>query len=389
MRVGGDSRHRLAEQLRVLGQQTALCGLLAGLLCCSLWRPPPSGIGERIEWSDLPGWNEEQPAEAWPALLASCRSLPEADERWREVCTDASAQLSADTAAVRRFFETRLVPRVVYGENGATEGLITGYYEPLLRGSLTPVGPYRYPIFGRPSDLLTIDLAELYPELGSRPVRGRIEGNRVVPYPSRADIDAGTASIQAEPIVWVDDQVALFFLHIQGSGRVELPDGSFLYVGYADQNGHPYRAIGRVLIESGELAKEEVTLQSIRDWLASHPDEASELLNTNPSYIFFESRPADSPQPTGSLGVPLEPERSIAVDASRIPLGTPVWLDTTLPDPNATPYRRLMFAHDTGGAIRGQIRADVFFGFGPRAEELAGRMKQTGALYVIEPRPPQ
>jgi membrane-bound lytic murein transglycosylase A len=211
-----------------------------------------------------------------------------------------------------------------------------------------------------------------------------LQGNRVVPYFSRAEITAGAQPLTGQELLWVDDAVALFMLQVQGSGRVQMPDGSMLAVGYADQNGHPYYPIGRRLVEMGALIAGEVTLFSIRDWLQQHPDEAQDVLNRNPSYIFFALRDASLPGPLGSLNVPLVAQRSIAVDAAKIPLGLPVWLDTTLPG-GAVPYRRLMQAQDTGGAIKGQVRADIFFGRGVEAERLAGEMKQPGRMYVLLP----
>ena len=292
---------------------------------------------------------------------------------------------SPDDDTARAFFETRFVAHDVSGNNGAAEGLITGYYEPLLEGSRAPSERFRYPIYQRPDDLLVVDLGELYPELKDRRLRGRVEGRRVVPYFSRAEIANGAAKrLAGRELVWVDDAVALFFLQIQGSGRVQLPDGSTLYVGYADQNGHPYQAIGKKLIELGALKPEEVNLESIRDWLKAHPVEARDVLNSNPSYVFFVLRDPTLPGPLGSLQAPLLPERAVAVDPAYIPLGAPVWLDTALSGPpRAIPAA--MRAQDTGGAIKGPVRADVFFGFGAEAERLAGAMKSRGRLYVLTP----
>jgi membrane-bound lytic murein transglycosylase A len=261
-----------------------------------------------------------------------------------------------------------------------------------LQGSLVKTGRFRYPLYRRPDDLVTIDLGELYPELQGKRFRGRLNGNRVVPYYSRAQINHASerpgpaaAPLSGQELLWVDDPVALFFLEIQGSGRVQLPDGRILAVSYADQNGHPYVAIGRKLVESGALKLEEATMPAIRAWLAAHPDQARTVLNSNPSYVFFMLREPDSSGPVGALNVPLVPERSIAVDPAFIPLGSPVWLDTALPGSETRPYRRLEFAQDTGGAIRGPARADLFLGFGRNAEELAGAMRSRGKLYVLLP----
>lgn len=355
--------------------------LTALLAACAGLGPSTAGIGAPVAWSALPGWETERPAEAWPALLAGCQKIAARDPRWRDICADAALFPEPDDAIARAFFETRFLPHAI-----AAEGLITGYYEPLLHGSRTASARYRYPIYRPPDDLLMVDMGELVPELAGRRLRGRVSGKRVVPYFSRAEIENGKHALAGQELLWVDDPVALFLLHIQGSGRVRLPDGTTLPVGYADQNGHPYVAIGRILVERGILKLEEVDLPAIRAWLAANPHAAPALLNGNPSYVFFTLRDPALPGPLGALQVPLLPERALAVDPNYIPLGVPVWLDTSLPG-ETSPYRRLVFAFDTGGAIKGPARADVFFGHGPRAEDYAGRMKQPGRLYVLLPRP--
>lgn len=361
--------------------------------CVSVPRQAP-GIWQPIPWTELPGWREDQLAQAWPAFMSSCQRLASRAGRWRDLCADAALFSDPDNEIARAFFETRFVPHKVVGDAGATDGLITGYYEPLLSGSLVHTERFRYPLYRRPDDLLIIDLGDLYPELQGKRYRGRLQGSRVVPYYSRDEITGPlerkqkslTDALSGQEIAWVDDPVAVFFLEVQGSGRVQLPDGRMLRVGYADQNGHPYVAIGRTLVESGALTLEEATLPGIRAWLAAHPDEARKVLNSNPSYVFFTVREGDAPGPVGALNVPLWPERSIAVDPAFIPLGSPVWLDTTLPDDKLPViYRRLEFALDTGGAIRGPTRADLFFGFGEQAERLAGTMRQRGKMYVLLP----
>jgi membrane-bound lytic murein transglycosylase A len=274
----------------------------------------------------------------------------------------------------------------VSGSNDTAEGLITGYYEPLLHGSPVKTKRFRYPVYGRPDDLVVVDLGALYPELQGKRYRGRLNSNRVVPYYSRTEISQGKRPPDETVLAWVDDPVALFFLEIQGSGRIRLPDGKMLHVGYADQNGHPYVAIGRTLVDSGAMKLEEATMPAIRDWLKANPEKAQAVLNSNPSYVFFTLREPDNTGPIGALNVPLQPERSIAVDPNFIPLGSPVWFDTSLPgNSDARPYRRLVFAQDTGGAIRGPVRADLFLGFGENAERIAGAMRQRGKLYVLLP----
>jgi membrane-bound lytic murein transglycosylase A len=356
----------------------------AALSSCAWLVPKPPGIGAAVPWEKLPGWSQDRHAEAWPALLASCVRLRRQPE-WAAACDEALWRYTPDDAAARSFFERHFEAREMAGDDGRTEGLITGYYEPLLDARLAPDERFRFPLYRRPDSLLTVDLGSLYPELRGRPVRGRLDGDRVVPFFSRREIDADGALLAGHELAWVDDPVALFILQIQGSGRLRLPDGRELAVGYADQNGHPYVSIGRVLIERGALAREEVSLFSIRAWLRDRPHQVEDVLHSNPSYIFFAARDAGASGPLGSLSVPLTAERSVAVDPAHIRLGLPVWLDTTLPGDNA-PFRRLMFAHDTGGAIKGQVRADVFFGRGERAERLAGTMKQAGRLFVLVPK---
>jgi membrane-bound lytic murein transglycosylase A len=345
---------------------------------------------EAARWTDLPGWQEDTLTAAWEAFLASCQGMAEKprEAAWRQVCAQARTVRGQSESQVRRFFEAAFTPHAVIEADGRAEGLVTGYYEPLIRGSRQPDAQNRIPVWGAPSDMLTIDLGSLYPELAHLRLRGRIENGKVVPYWNRAEIEAGLAAQTAQPLLWVADAVAFFFLQIQGSGRVELPDGSHVRIGYADQNGHPYRSIGRVLIESGELAPSEASMQGIQAWARRHPDKLRALLEENPSYVFFRELPRDANAargPIGALGVPLTAERSIAVDARYIPLGAPVWLATTRPG-SPTPLNRLMLAQDTGGAIKGGARADFFWGFGHAAGQQAGRMKQPGRMWVLLPR---
>ncbi|MCX7892102.1 MAG: MltA domain-containing protein [Burkholderiales bacterium] len=335
-------------------------------------------------FAELPGWTADAVGEAWSAFLASCRAL-RFQPAWQPVCTEAAKVASPGDAAVRAFLEANFVPFRIASGDGEVQGLVTGYYEPLLRGSRARRAPFLYPLYAPPDDLLVIDLAAVNPELKGLRLRGRLDGRRVVPYYSRAEIDNGAAPVAGKEIVWVDDPVEAFFLQVQGSGRVRLEDGRFLRVGYADQNGHPYRSIGRWLVESGELPVGEASMQGIQRWARANPQRLGELLNQNPSYVFFRELPDADGGPPGALGVPLTPERSIAVDPRHIPLGAPVWLATTRPASDA-PLERLVLAQDTGGAIRGAPRADFFWGFGPDAGREAGRMRQQGRMWVLLPR---
>lgn len=345
-------------------------------------RPP--GIGSPVEWSSLQNWTSDNQSDMWEGFLKSCQKL--SHEQWQEVCHLARNSGDLSDSEVREFFESNFEVRPVYAEGGVTEGLITGYYEPLLEGSWERSEEFRYPLYGVPKDLLIVDLGGIYPELKNMRLRGKLDGNRVVPYYDRAQLDYDQELLQGTEILWVNSIVDAFFLHIQGSGRVQLTDGSTTAVGYAEQNGHPYQSIGKVLTEMGELEKEEVTLFTIKDWLKLNPTRLNEILSKNPSYIFFELRDAQADGPFGSLNVALTPQRSIAVDRNVIPLGAPVWLQTTLPDEKQSPLNKLMLAQDTGGAIKGHVRADIFWGRGAEAEKMAGLMKQQGKLFVLLPK---
>lgn len=355
----------------------------------------------------IPGWGAEPFAPALAAFRRSCtRILALSGETvlggagsvfgraadWRDVCGEALALAQGEDAA-RAFFEERFVPCRLRG-GSAERGLFTGYYEPELFGAREPSARYSVPVHGRPADLVSVDLGLFRSELKGERVAGRVAGGALVPYAERAEI-AGRP--EAAPVVlWVDDPVALFFLQIQGSGRVELPDGSALRLVYDGQNGRPYRAIGKVLADRGALPRDAVSLQTIRAWLVGHPAEAEEVMNANPSYVFFALAPVEDPAlgAKGAEGVPLTPGASLAVDARYIAYGVPVFVSGTAPSPaphaaapaSDRPFTRLLVAQDTGGAIRGPIRGDVYWGVGAEAEDVAGRMKHEGEAFVLLPR---
>ena len=375
------------------GPDTSAGGCPASGACsaCSSCPAPPV-IAQRINplepvaFETLTGWNDGEQAAAWNALLVSCQAL-RWREVWRGVCARAMEHRTPSDEAARRFLEDHFVPWRLANPDGALEGLVTGYYEPLIRGSRVRAAPYVYPLYAPPDDLLTIDLSATNPELRGMRLRGRMEGRRIVPYYSRAEIARGAAPVAGKEIVWVDDPIEAFFLQIQGSGRVRLESGETLRVGYADQNGHPFLSIGRYLVERGELKLGEASMQTIKSWAAANPRRLEELLNQNPSFVFFRELPLDNPVngPVGALGVPLTAGRSIAVDPRYIPLGAPVFLATTHPA-SATPLNRLVLAQDTGGAIRNPVRADFFWGFGAEAGAQAGRMRQQGRMWVLLPK---
>ncbi|MFO1343789.1 MAG: MltA domain-containing protein [Burkholderiales bacterium] len=355
---------------------------------------PPAPVAEpKARWTpalfaDLPGWKADDLRDVRIAFSENCKGLRSKPE-WISACS--RFPFDGTVAKQREFIESEFVPYQLTRADAEDRGLITGYYEPLLKGARTRTARFGVPLYSRPDDLLVVELGDLYPELRGKRVRGRLidtpQGKRVVPYFDRAQIDVNalTATTSLKPLAWVDDVVEAFFLQIQGSGLIELADGSRMRVGYADQNGHPFRGVGRILVDRGELKLEEASMQGIKGWIARNPDRATALLNENASYVFFREIDAKPAGPLGSLGVPLTAERSIAVDTRFIPLGMPVWLATTWPNA-LLPLNRLMFAQDTGGAIRGVVRADFYWGTGHKAGEQAGRMRQNAQMWVLWPK---
>ena len=346
----------------------------------------PAEILRASAFAALPGWERDDLRAAWPPFLSSCTVLIKKAE-WKEPCAIAQEVDAHDGTAIRTFFEAFFLPYQVFNTDGSEQGLVTGYYEPLLRGARKRGGPFQTPLYRTPDDLLTVDLAGVYPELKGLRLRGKLVGNKVEPYPSRAELMQGNA-LSGKELLWVDDSIEAFFLQVQGSGRVQLTDTKeTVRVAYADQNGYPYKSIGRYLVDKGELTLEQASAQSIKAWVAAHPAREQELLNANPSYVFFREEKVLDPNagPKGSLGVPLTPQRSIAVDTQYIPLGVPVYLATTQPNSDSE-LQRLMLAQDTGGAIRNAVRADFFWGFGSEAQDKAGKMKQRGMLWVLLPK---
>ncbi len=343
---------------------------------------------ELASWSALEGWQSDAVQEAWPAFLASCRALRFRTE-WSVPCGAAQTVPAESAQAIRAYFQQYFEPyRILQVPNVGREntGLITGYYEPLLMGSRTPSARFNTPLYMPPPDLLTVDLASLYPELKGKRVRARLEGNRVVPYYTREELPADPA-VRGREIVWVDNALEAFLLEIQGSGRVQLENGEVIRLQFADQNGQPYRSIGRYLVSQEILTVDQATTQGIRTWLAQNPSRLQEVLNANPSVVFFAEAPLGDPHegPKGAQGLSLTAGRSIAVDAAIVPLGSPVFLATTWPA-TEVPLRRLVMAQDTGGAINGAPRADFFWGIGAEAQEFAGKMRQTGAMWLLWPR---
>ncbi len=352
-------------------------------------------------FAELSGWEADNLSLALPALVGSCirrpkegsggglgRLLAEGAGHWRALCARAAELPPGDDAAVRRFLEENFSPWQVTN-HGARDGLFTGYYEPELLGARQKKAPYLHPLYLAPGDQQVVDLGDFKRDLAGRKITGIVRGGRFRPYWDRGEIDGGALAGRGLEMLWVADPVALFFLQIQGSGRVVLPDGEIVRVGYGGQNGHDYTAIGKILVERGELEREEVSLQSIRRWLRAHPAEADKVMRANRSYVFFRVLPG---APVGAAGVELTPGRSLAVDTRFLPFGVPLWLESTIPalperaQEEATPLRRLVVPQDRGGAIQGPVRGDLFWGAGEEAEAIAGRMKQPGRLWLLWPK---
>jgi membrane-bound lytic murein transglycosylase A len=351
---------------------------------------PPVMRFEPVGWDALPGWQQDDVTQAWPALLASCNA-PRMPAAWLAFCRAAAQIAPRDVAGQRALLMGQLRAYRVVTETQDEKrerrdaGLITGYYEPVLKGARRRGGAYQTPLYAVPDDLVTVELGDLFPALKGERIRGRLQGRRITPYPDRAQLLDGRL-LAGREIVWVDSAIDAFFLQIQGSGRVQLDDGSTLRLAFADVNGHPYRAIGRYLVERGELTVEQATAPGLRQWLAEHPARQNEVFNSNPSVVFFREEKLGDPAvgPRGSLTVPLTAERSLAIDPRLLPLGAPFFLATTHPVSGA-PLQRLVVAQDTGGAIRGALRADLFWGLGAEAGDAAGRMRHDGALWLLWP----
>jgi len=342
------------------------------------------GLLKEADWSGLPSWQNETLRPAWGTFMQGCVSLKQRP-LWQEICSLASTIKQPDELTIRRFLEHHFIPYQVTNADGSTHGLATGYYEPLLKGSRKSSSRFRYPVYSPPEDLLAIDLGNAVSANKSNSMRGRLDGRKVVPYYTRAEIENNRNLLQGRELLWVEDQVELFFLQIQGSGRIILENGEIVKIGYADHNGHPYRSVGKLLIEQGELAAWQASMQGIKRWGKQNPDKLEALLWQNARYIFFRELPAHLSGPIGSLGIPLTAGRSLAIDPDSIPLGAPIYLSTTWPN-TTQPLNRLMVAQDTGNAIKGGVRADFFWGYGTEAENQAGKMKQPAKMWVLLPK---
>jgi len=363
-----------------------------------------------VPFDRVPGWQDDRMAEALAAFLTNCRAIEampadtplggqgEARARggapavWLPACEAAKTVPAGDDAQARAFFEANFQASAIL-DSGAraapdrAEGLFTGYFDPEVAGSRSPGGKFQSPLLGRPGDLVQVDLGDFIDDMRGRAVVGRVQDGRLVPYYDRSQIEAGALARKRLELLWLSDPVDVYFLQVQGSGRVVLPNGKVVRVTYAGQNGRRSVLIGKVLADRGAIPMEQLSLQTIRAWLTAHPAEMAEILDQNPSYVFFREiddlRPDQGPP--GALGVPLTPGRSVAVDRTFLPLGAPVFVATTDPITEA-PWRRLTIAQDVGGAIRGPVRTDIFFGWGRDAEDRAGRMRKSGTEYLLLPK---
>lgn len=370
------------QGLSILPRLTALTAALLLAACVAPpVVPPPAARLQPVPFADIPGWRSDDVRAGFNAWKTGC-SRPRTQAAWGEICSEAM-QIGQDSDQIRAFLQSRLQAYQLSNADGSHSGLITGYYEPVYRGSLSRNRNAIHPLHGQPEDLISVELGEIHPELKGKRVRGRLVGKKLLPYPDRAEIVR--KGIPAPVLAWLEDPLDVQFMQIQGSGRVRLPDGKELRLGYSDQNGRPYQPVGRWLVQQGELPAAEVSMQSIRAWANANPLRIDSLLDSNPSYVFFRPLPPSREGPIGSLGVPLTAESSIAIDPATIPLGSLVFISTTRPD-TGQPINRLVAAQDTGGAIKGSVRADYFWGTGPEAGELAGRMKQSGNLWLLWPR---
>ncbi|MBJ26543.1 MAG: murein transglycosylase [Alphaproteobacteria bacterium] len=358
---------------------------------------------EPTNFSNIPYWDDDDHEIALEAFNRSCKAIlnnpydtnittqnPHKNKNWFAVCEIASTLERANNNAAKKFFEKFFVPYSV-GQGSIKEGLFTGYYEPVIRGSLSRSERYNVPLYGIPSDMISIKLNEFSDDFPDKVITGRLQGSKFVPYYTRSDIENGKAGLQGSEIAWLEDYTDSFFLHIQGSGQILFEDGSRKRISYAASNGHKYFAIGRKLIQDGEIPKTEISMQRIREWLKQNPSRAKSLTEQNPSYIFFRWNNNTNTKvgPIGSQGIPLTSGRSIAIDRRFFTFGTPIWLKTKIPAAQENKKQdiyRLVIAQDTGSAIKGIIRGDLFIGTGDEAGEIAGKMKEIGRYWVFLPK---
>lgn len=375
--------------------------LLMGIGVSVWWLESPKPAFRQVNFNQLPGWEAAEFKKSLMAFQTSCRAFIKQDpERvvgtnqidlqakdWQPACHAALKLNQVSEKSAKLFFQKWFSP-VEFYDGEPVKGLFTGYYMPLLKGSYKKSDEFSVPLYELPSNLMTIDLGLFIPHMKNRKLVGRISGNKMVPFYTREEINKGAIKDTAKVLLWIQSPIDRLFLEIQGSGIVELEDGSRVFVGYDGQNGAPYTAIAGVLIKKGIMTKHNASMQAIKRYLEAHPKEMDKILNKNKSFVFFRKLSLEGA--LGSQGVALTPGYSLAIDREWIPMGAPLWLSTTRPDskdPNVNkPMQRLMIAQDTGGAIRGKVRGDVFWGGGEKATLIAGHMKNEGHYWLLLPR---
>src|SRR5260221_2333753 len=345
---------------------------------------PEAALYQEVAFDVLPGWSQASLSQSLRAFLVGC-GRPAAP--LLVACELAALVPAADETAARQFFESQFTAYALRSSTTGDVGLLTGYYEPVIDGSRVRDAEHRFPIHGVPDDLIVVDLATVNPDVRNMRLRGRLEGRRLVPYWSRAEIEARNSALPAPVIAWTNDPVDLFFLQIQGSGQIRMPSGERMRIGFGEVNGHPYRSLGRYLVERGEMNLDQASMQNIKAWAAANPQKLRDALNANPSYVFFRELKdlKDDEGPIGAQNVPLSAGYSLAVDRRFVALGTPVYLATNVPLSEER-LERLMVAQDTGGAIPGVVRGDFYWGSGPDAGAQAGRMRNQAKMWLLWPR---
>lgn len=375
----------------------AAVGLAVGLW----WYLPTKPTLRQVTFKQLPGWEKAELKKSLLTFQTSCRAFIKQNpdrfvgtdqidlqaKDWQPACRAALNINPISEPIAKSFFQHWFAP-VEFYEGKRVPGLFTGYYMPLLKGSTTQSAQFNVPLYETPSDMISVDLGLFSKDLTNRKVVGRVDAGTLQPYYTREQINKGSVNDVARVLLWVNSPIDRLFLEIQGSGIIEFEDGKKMYVGYASQNGHPYTPIAGVLIKKGEMTKQNASMQGIKKYLEAHPEEMDEVINQNKSFVFFRKLTLDAA--LGSQGVALTPGYSLAIDRQWIPMGAPLWLDTSRPDSknpsSSKPMQRLMIAQDTGGAIKGKVRGDVFWGGGDKATLIAGHMKNEGHYWLLLPK---
>lgn len=352
---------------------------------------PANPVLQKVEFRQLEGWQNEDFTAVIPVMVKNCEVILKnknpyiydakvkiSTKEYQEVCRRLGQADIKSSAALKAFIEKEFVPYAVT-DNGRAEGKFTSYYEATIRAAKTKHGAYQYPIYGKPTDLVEINLRDFDTDLPNTRLVGRVENGKFVPYYNRQDIE--NKGIQAPILMWGDDLVDIHFMQIQGSAVAEMDNGKELRIGFADSNGRKFKGIGSILIEKGLIKREDSSMPKIRIWLRNHPQQAQALMAENERFIFQRLNNADGP--VGALGVSLTAGRSLAVDSAYIPLGAMLWLDTHNPDGGK--IQKIVFAQDIGSAIKGVVRGDYFWGHGEEALYHAGRMNSTGRYYLLAP----